>query len=281
MKLKCPVCGEVLEVDVDLVEGKKVRCAFCGRIFVFKTDCAVEYHGRAVQPVQYESGRIIEFGRIVKCVLTIAALVVFAVVFGVWLSTTLHSLSWHSVQEDQGELDQNDGALGNVRRSNSRDNELGLIWNERGLVSGAMGHQLGETKSQMVDTGGRWEEGLLGRRYLRRLSPKVLNFSELRLEYCQDNPYLWGIHFMAYAGSHRSRGEVNSFIKQLRDRISEENGLDLRLERKSGEFDTYSKQGATVKGFTSFVRLSAIERDAGGYVIWLSVGCFDLQRLTY
>lgn len=41
MKLKCPVCGEVLEVDVDLVEGQRVSCDACDSSFNFRKEYAI------------------------------------------------------------------------------------------------------------------------------------------------------------------------------------------------------------------------------------------------
>lgn len=41
MKLKCPVCGEVLEVDVDLVEGQRVSCDVCDSSFIFRKEYAL------------------------------------------------------------------------------------------------------------------------------------------------------------------------------------------------------------------------------------------------
>ena len=38
MKLKCPVCGEALEVDVDLVEGQRVSCDVCDSSFMFRKE---------------------------------------------------------------------------------------------------------------------------------------------------------------------------------------------------------------------------------------------------
>lgn len=36
MKLKCPICGEELEVDIKLNGGEDIRCAACGRIFAYR-----------------------------------------------------------------------------------------------------------------------------------------------------------------------------------------------------------------------------------------------------
>lgn len=270
MQLKCPVCGEEIEVEVELVEGQHVRCAACGRVFPFRVGDGAGRYSNNLTSNWEEPDPVVKPGCVVLCVMVCVALIIALAKF--------HSFSKRS---DQGESKRNVEAEEKAKDGCLKNNELGLIWNAKGQVVGAMGHRLGEIRSQMVDAGGRWEEGLMGPRYSRRLSQKVMNFSEVRLEYCQDNPHLWGIDIMAYAGSHRSRGEVNSFIKQLRDRISQENGLDLRLEYGSNEFDTYLAKGATVRGFASSVKLTAIERESGGYIIWLSVNCFDLQRLTY
>ena len=41
MQLKCPVCGEVLEVAVDLVDGQRVSCDACESAFNFRKEYAI------------------------------------------------------------------------------------------------------------------------------------------------------------------------------------------------------------------------------------------------
>lgn len=295
MKLKCPVCGEVLEVDVDLVEGQRVSCDVCDSSFIFRKEYALvggrrsrrspAECQRSKQRNHKKPGCLAQLSLLVFRVVLVVGLIIAAVkMLDVLFSSGVVRQVAEALESKANSPNMTSSkpqtvAAPETRRAESTASSrgLGLIKDTNGIIIGMLGHRLGEFKRTMNESGGTWRMGTLGPRYSSKLPNVISGFDYFELEYDKDNR-LCSITLKTWFSSRMNHEAMEMAHGAARRVIEEDYGLSFHVGRqaKDGDgttFDTYHM--ILVEGPdgwpTRQIDLCVVPQNSGGYLLYLSL----------